>query len=96
MLCLLKDASLWKYNGTRYVNRIVFTGYLLCVCPGKVSQWYKEIERFFKEKAYTSELDIDWSYYYIAERKNNFICRGIHVEMDTWLFQKCFNPELLD
>lgn len=75
----------WTWNGNRFCQSILFRGNPVCACPGRVSMWHRVIERVFKEKAYTSELGIDWNYRYIAERHGYDITRGIYVEIDDWL-----------
>jgi hypothetical protein len=89
MLRLLLNRAGWKYNGLRFTKKVVFTGNMFCVCPGRVNTWHQDIEAFFKRKAYTSELGIDWSYEYITKRSFYRIHRGIYVEVDEWLFQQC-------
>lgn len=89
MLRLFRNRAGWHYDGMRFTKEIVFTGNMSCVCPGRVSTWHRDIEAFFKKKAYTSELDIDWSYKYISKRSFYRIYRGIYVEVDEWLFHQC-------
>ena len=81
----LTQRERWFWNGNRYWQQIVYTGNPVCVCPGRASAWHREIERVFKEKAYTSELGIDWNYKYIAERYGFDITMGIYLEIDEWL-----------
>lgn len=87
MLQAFRDEKNWVWNGHRYFVRIVYTGHTYCMCPGNVHLWHLEIEDYLKEKVYTSELGIDWSYTHIAERSGYDIRRGIRVEMDEDLFR---------
>lgn len=89
MMDLFYKKCNWTWNGQRYYNNISFSGNPYVVCPGRVSTWHKDIEMYLKDKAFTSELGIDWSYKYIAERDGYNIKRGIRVEIDKWLYDVC-------
>ena len=47
------------------------------------------VEKLFKEKAYTSELGIDWWYEPVAKRHKG-ITRGMIFKVDKWLYNKIF------
>lgn len=86
MISLLCKKCNWTWNGSRYFQNITFTGDPYVVCPGRVTTWHIDIESVLKQKAFTSELGIDWNYSYIAKRDGYSITRGIRVEIDDWLY----------
>ena len=49
------------------------------------------MEKYMKEKQFTSELGIDWTYNPIATRKGNTVTRGVRVEMDKEIFHRVMN-----
>ena len=91
MLNDFRDLDRWSFQNGRHVCRLLFHGEHYAVCPGRVSAWHRDVERFFKHHAYTSEVDIDWNYEHVAVRHNG-ITRGMIFQVDDWLFQKCLKP----
>lgn len=83
----LLQKNMWFFDGKSFVREIICTGNTVCVCPGNAALWHKDIETIFKEKAYTSELYLDWNYKYIIHRDGYRIKRGIKIYVDEWLFR---------
>jgi hypothetical protein len=69
------------------VCRLLYHGKDFVVTPGNIHFWHKNVERFFKKKAYTSELGIDWWYEPVATRHRG-ITRGMVFKVDTWLYDQ--------
>ena len=84
------DKDRWSYEDGKHVCRLVYYGKDYVITPGRVDEWHKEVESFFKKKAYTSEVGIDWWYESVAIRFDG-ITRGMVFKVDDWLYKKIFN-----
>lgn len=87
MIKQFRDKDKWSFEYGKYVCRILYHGTDFVVAPGDVKMWYKDVERFFKKKAYTSELGIDWWYEPVAKRHEG-ITRGMIFTVDKWLYDQ--------
>lgn len=89
MISLFQDKDRWSYEDGKHVCKILFHGMDYVVTPGNIHTWHKEIEKFLKKKAYTSELGIDWWYDHVSKRHKG-ITRGMIIKLDKWLYEKIF------
>lgn len=89
MIKHFKDKDRWSYEDGKYVCKLLYHGKHFVVTPGNVKTWHKDVEKLFKEKAYTSELGIDWWYEPVAKRHKG-ITRGMIFKVDKWLYNKIF------
>ena len=89
MIKHFRNKDRWSYEDGKYVCKLVYHGKDFVVTPGRVETWHKEVEVFLKEKAYTSELGIDWWYESVAIRFDG-ITRGMIFKVDKWLYEKIF------
>ena len=87
MLAHFKDIDRWTFEDGKYVCRLLFHGDAYVICPGDVNYWHNDVEHFFKQKAYTSEIGIDWWYEPVAIRHRG-ITRGMIFKVDEWLFNQ--------
>ena len=90
MMQRFKDPHNWWFDGTCYVNEIVYSGPVYAVCPGVPSLWEHDVNSFLKEHVYISERDIDWSVTQIAQRDHTGVHRGARFEMDPWLYEMVY------
>lgn len=88
MLKHFKEKERWTFKDGKYECKLLFHGQDYVVTPGRVSTWHEEVERYFKQHAYTSELGIDWWYEPVAIRFDG-ITRGMIFTVDAWLYDKC-------
>lgn len=88
MLAYFKDSNRWTFEDGKYACRLLFHGDFYVICPGDVQKWHNEVEHFFKQHAYTSELGIDWWYEPVAIRHRG-ITRGMIFKVDEWVYKKC-------
>ena len=87
MLKHFLDAKRWTFEDGKHACRLLFHGDVYVICPGDVQKWHQEVEQFFKQHAYTSELGIDWWYEPVAIRHRG-ITRGMIFKVDEWLYEK--------
>lgn len=78
----------WSFDGKVWRKDLVYFGETVCVCPGEPSKWEQVVEAYFKKRAYTSELGIDWWTRPVA-RLHNGVWRGMRFKLDPWLFERC-------
>lgn len=78
----------WFFDGARWRKDLVYHGDLFAICPGRPNQWDREIEKYLKNIAYTSEKGIDWSSQHVAVIGRG-VSRGAIYTMDPWLFERC-------
>ena len=83
------DKDRWSYQGEKHVCTLLFHGDTYVVCPGDVKNWHKAVEEYLKQRAYTSEVGIDWWYETVAKRHRG-VTRGMIFKLDTWLWEKIF------
>lgn len=89
MIEYIIDRDRWTFENGKYVCKLLFHGDVYVICPGNVNYWHIEVERFFKQKAYTSEIGIDWWYEPVSKRHKG-ITRGMIFKLDKWLYEKIF------
>lgn len=89
MIKQFRDKDRWSYEDEKYVCRLLYQGTDFVVAPGDVKMWFKDVEKYFKQCAYTSELGIDWWYEPVAKRHKG-ITRGMIFKVDKWLYNKIF------
>ena len=87
MLKHFLDKDRWSYEDGKYICKLLFHGDAYVFCPGNVRYWHDDVERFFKQIAYTSELGIDWWYKPVAIRSGG-VTRGMILKVDEWLYKK--------
>lgn len=89
MIAHFKDKNRWSFRDERHVCTLLFHGDTYAVSPGNVKTWHKEVEEYLKQRAYTSELGIDWWYEPVANRHRG-VTRGMIFKLDEWLYNKIF------
>ena len=52
MMQRFKDPHNWWFDGTCYVNEIVYSGPVYAVSPGVPSLWEHDVNSFLKEQVY--------------------------------------------
>lgn len=87
MLQQFRDKDRWTYEDGKHVCKLLYHGMDYVVTPGDVKKWHKDVEKYLKQHAYTSEMGIDWWYEPIASRHKG-ITRGMIFKMDEWLYKK--------
>lgn len=87
MIKQFRNKDRWSCEDGKYVCRLLYHGDTYAVAPGNVKNWHKDIEKYFKCHAYTSELGIDWWYEPVASRHNG-VTRGMIFKLDKWLYEK--------
>lgn len=87
MIDYFKDKDRWTYHDGKYICSLLFHGNTYVVSPGDVKNWHKNVEKYLKHCAYTSELGIDWWYQSVAVRHKG-VTRGMIFKLDEWLYKK--------
>ena len=90
MLSDFTDKERWAFIDGRYVCRLLYHGMDYVVLPGDIQTWHTTVETFFKQHAYTSELNLDWWYESVSIRHRG-VTRGMIFKVDKWLYDKIFN-----
>lgn len=87
MIAFFRDKDRWAFEDGKHVCNLLFHGDTYVVCPGDVKKWHRDVEKYMKHHAYTSELGIDWWYEPVAIRHKG-ITRGMIFKVDEWLYKK--------
>lgn len=89
MIAYFKDKKRWTHHDGKHVCSLLFHGDTYAVSPGDVKTWHRDVEKYLKHHAYTSELGIDWWYKPVA-RRHRGVTRGMIFKVDDWLYNKIF------
>lgn len=93
MLKALLHKDGWVFDGARWSKKLIYHGDTYCICPGRPNQWDSKLNAFFKNKAYTSEKNLDWWSKHIISRDKG-VTRGAIYTIDSWLFERCIKNYL--